>query len=178
MWAEGEVTEPAYLRCMASETVRLDMGRNGGSVPMSLVGRARKEAKANRRAREDAFDEIWCVFDRDEHFNVEQAIREARDSGVFTAFSNPCFELWLLLHVEPCNAHIERGAAQARCAKAGLTDGKALAEGAGARLAAGYSEARRRAEELDRMHEEAGAPPRSNPSSNVWRLVERLRGRS
>lgn len=108
---EGEVTEPAYLRVMASETVRLDIGRTGGFVPMSLVRRARKEAKANRRARGEGFDEIWCVFDRDEHPNLEQAMREARDSGVCTALSNPCFEVWLLLHVEPCSAHIERRAA-------------------------------------------------------------------
>jgi len=29
--------------------------------------------------------------------------------------------------------------------------------------------------ELDSMHEGNDSPPRSNPSSDVWRLVDRLR---
>ena len=73
--AEGEVTEPAYLRSMASESVRLDFGRTGGFVPLSLVTKARQEVKANRRARDSEFDEIWCVFDRDEHPNVARPAR-------------------------------------------------------------------------------------------------------
>lgn len=142
---------------------------------MSLVKKAREEAKANRRARHQEFDEIWCVFDQDEHADVTRAIREARDSGIRTALSSPCFDLWLLLHVEDRWAYIERDVAQARCREIGLTAGKALADGAEAKLAEGYPAARRRARALDRMHEESGAPRESNPSSAVWQLVDRLR---
>ena len=105
---------------------------------------------------------------------MSRAIREARDSGVLTALSNPCFELWLVLHVEDCRGHIERGTVQVRCRELGLTDGKALADGAETRFAAGYVAAKRRAQALDRMHEDSGAPRESNPSSNVWQLVDRL----
>jgi hypothetical protein len=159
---------------MSPQTVRLDIGRSAGFAPMSLVKRAREEARANRRARDDGFDEIWCVFDRDEHPDVARAIREARDSGVRAALSSPCFELWLLLHVEDCQAHIERGVAQARCRELGLTDGKALADGAETRLAEGYVAAKRRAQALDHMHEQSGAARQSNPSTDVWRLVDSL----
>ena len=173
--AEGEVTEPAYLRGMASKSVRLDMGRTGGFAPMSLVKRARDEMKANRKASERGFDELWCVFDQDEHADVARAIREARDSGIQTALSNPCFELWLVLHVEDCQAHLDRRTAQAWCARLGLTRGKALAPGAQMRLADGYVDAKRRAQALDRTHEETGAGRGANPSSSVWRLVDRLK---
>ena len=176
--AEGEVTEPAYLRCMAKKEVRLDIGRTAGFVPMSLVKQARKEVRANRKARDGGFDEIWCVFDQDEHPNVAQAIREARDSGIGTALSNPCFELWLVLHVEERTGHIERDAAQARCQDLGLTAGKALADGTESRLVEGYVEAKRRAQALDRMHEASGSARESNPSSNVWQLVDRLKNQT
>ena len=177
VYAEGKVTEPAYLRCMMpmSRTVRLDVADSGGSAPMTLVRAAREAVKANRRG--DDFDEIWCVFDCDEHPHVAQAIREARDKGIKTAFSNPCFELWLVLHIEDWNAPANRKEVQVRSGELGLTDGKALANGAEAKLVEGYDEAKRRAQALD-GHHEGQAPPRANPSTNVWQLVDSLRALS
>ena len=104
-----------------------------------------------------------------------RAIREARDTGIQTAASNPCFELWLVLHVEPQTAHIHRRAIQRRCRDLGLVDGKALVEEAIPKLIEGYPEAKKKAQALDRMHEESGAPEGANPSSGVWRLIDRLR---
>lgn len=89
--------------------------------------------------------------------------------------SNPCFELWLVLHVEDQRAHIHRHAVQRRCSDLHLTDGKRLAVGGIPQLRDGCYAAKRRAQALDRMHEEGGSPKGSNPSSGVWRLVDRLR---
>ena len=75
--AEGRITEPEYLNVMAGPGVSLDFG-TVGATPMALVQQARREAKKNRRAHaDDRFDEIWCVFDRDEHPHLEQALHEA-----------------------------------------------------------------------------------------------------
>lgn len=47
----------------------------------------------------DAFDEVWAVFDWDEHADeVASARGAASDAGVLVALSNPCFEVWLLWH--------------------------------------------------------------------------------
>ena len=40
-------------------------------------------------------------------------------------------------------------------------------------LYARYDEARSRAQRLDTKHAGDGSPPRSNPSSDVWRLIDR-----
>lgn len=170
--AEGKVTEPQYLRAVASPEVHVDFG-DMGSTPMTLVRRAREEKKANRGA--DDFDEIWCVFDYDEHPDVAKAIHEARQSGIGTAMSNPCFELWLVLHVEEQWAHVHRHAVQRRCSDLGLTEGKRITTSGTSQLKVGYEAAKQRAESLDQMHEQGGAPRGSNPSSGVWRLVDRLR---
>jgi RloB-like protein len=52
-------------------------------------------------------DELWLVVDVDhamkgDHVaNFMQALKRARDNSVNVALSNPCFELWLLLHHRP-----------------------------------------------------------------------------
>lgn len=170
--AEGKVTEPQYLRAFAGPEVQVDFG-GSGFTPMALVKQARRETKANRRA--DDFDEIWCVFDCDEHPNIARAIYEARQGRIHTAMSNPCFELWLVLHVEEQWADIHRHAVQRRCGDLGLMEGKKITDCGMSQLRRGYEAAKQRAESLDEMHEQDGSPKGSNPSSGVWRLVDRLR---
>ena len=150
--------------------------RDSGYVPKSLVNRARTIVKRQRKQQQDdRFDEIWCVFDRDEHLDVASAIQEARDMGVGVAFSNPCFELWLVLHVEDRTAHTDRREIQRRCGELGLTEGKWIPEEALRKLESGFPKAKERAQRLDQMHERDGSPVLSNPSATVWRLVDRLR---
>ena len=50
------------------------------------------------------FDEVWCVFDMDvqnsdkDFANFDNSIDRAKSLGYNVAYSNDCFELWLLLH--------------------------------------------------------------------------------
>ena len=46
----------------------------------------------------EKYDEVYCVFDRDEHMTFNTASDEARASGIELARSWPCFEFWLRLH--------------------------------------------------------------------------------
>ena len=105
---EGEITERQYLGGFRDwcRNPRVEVRLEGpGGVPLTLVKRA-KELK--RAAEEDArrerdenllYEQVWCVFDFDEHPNIPQARQLARDNGLRLAMSNPCFELWLLLHL-------------------------------------------------------------------------------
>jgi hypothetical protein len=88
--------------------------------------------------------------------------------------SNPCLELWFILHFEDQTAYIDRQAAQHR-AEEFLGCSKVLSESAVRVLADGYDEARRRATKLDEKHAGDGSPPVSNPSSGVWRLIDLIR---
>lgn len=104
---EGEVTEREYIDGFKAEygitTVRVDVFSPGGN-PLGLVERAvelrntsRREA---RRARDQnlAYDQAWCVMDVDQHPRLDEARVLAAKHGIKLAISNPCFELWLLLH--------------------------------------------------------------------------------
>ena len=103
-----------------------------------------------------------------------QAISEARQSGINVAVSNPCFELWLVLHCENRARPVHRGDIQRDARKLNLIVGKSVPAGAWGTLEDNYQDAKRRAKGLDQMHRDV-SPPGSNPSTNVWRLVDRLR---
>ena len=43
---------------------------------------------------------LWIVFDRDQVQGFDDIIAEAAGKGIQVGWSNPCFEIWLLLHAK------------------------------------------------------------------------------
>lgn len=78
----------------------------GVGVPITIAEKAVQFAQAegvskNRRRRKNSFeerDEVWAIFDRDEHDRFDEAVDLCRLNGIGVARSNPCFEVWLILH--------------------------------------------------------------------------------
>ena len=177
--SEGAVTERGYLTMWARlnrRSVRLDVS-DRGMTPETLVRRAKQYILRTRRLKrsEREFDELWCVFDVDQHPNLSHAINDAQQSGIEVAVSNPCFELWLVLHREEQTAYIERHDVQRRSDELQLTDNKRILSSAERILVDAVDTAKQRALALDRRHAGNRSPARSNPSTDVWRLVDRLR---
>ncbi len=65
-------------------------------------------------------DQVWVVFDRDEHAEFETSIERCRSVGIGAAFSNPCFELWLILHDSELDGPLTRHEAQKICRERNL----------------------------------------------------------
>ena len=178
---EGRRTEVEYLAKWAAvhrERVTVDFDPFHGT-PMSLVDRAvtlvEQRLRTIRRGRSDSpFDEIWCVFDRDEQPYVDEAIALAASHEIGVAFSNPCFELWLVLHANDLRRHTERHAVQSMSAELGFTVGKGLAPNAWPILQSAWEAAEDRAVTLDAMHTSNGSPVGSNPSTSVAQVVRSL----
>lgn len=179
MYAEGAKTEPGYLtHWHRAYRDRVQIHVEGGlGVPMTVVDRAveqkRRETREARRGRGRASDEYWCVIDIDQHPNVGSAVEKALANGIGVVVSNPCIELWFILHFQDQTAHIERHVAQA-ISKAVLSCDKILDEQALRELMERFPEAKARAAILDAMHMDDGRPARSNPSSGMWRLIDRI----
>ena len=106
---EGKNTEPAYFRALqrtvANALIDLEIIPAAG-VPYTLAERAVARARAlgiagrSRRPRNsyEEKDEVWAVFDRDEHPRYNEAVALCERNRVGAARSNPCFEVWLILH--------------------------------------------------------------------------------
>lgn len=180
LFVEGSRTEQDYFtylhrRYRRHVSLAIDDFRGG---PLQLVERAverqKDEARNERKGRGRAHDAVWCVFDIDEHPNVEAAVDLAAANGVNLAISNPCIELWFLLHFVDQTAFIERDRAQ-RASETHLGCGKALHDGACTALHERFDAASRRAQRLIQKHQMDGSPPGSNPSSGLWELVQIIR---
>lgn len=102
---EGEKTEPRYFQDMVSSwrlANHVKVGKNDGSSPDRVVLRA-EGLYSDALHEGDAFDEVYCVFDRDAHERFADAVARLKDlqaegqpfNGVVSV---PCFEFWLLLH--------------------------------------------------------------------------------
>jgi hypothetical protein len=146
-------------------------------TPMSLVEKAveikAKEAREERRGRGSAHQEYWCVFDVDTHPHLAEAMRLARKHGINLAISNPCIELWFLLHFSDQTAYIEcRDAGRAVSGEIG--DGKGLTPDALEVLGERFEGAKKRAQKLEKKHLGDGTPAPGNPSSGVWRLIDAM----
>lgn len=92
---EGKNTEPSYFNQfrLSSATIK-SVGEGFNTI--SLVNRALQIA------RQDNYDQVWCVFDKDDFsesdFNNAIYIAEANKFGV--AYSIQAFEYWIILHFD------------------------------------------------------------------------------
>lgn len=69
------------------------------SAPNHVFKKLKKEAKDEYNFNEH--DELWMVIDTDRWKNIPEIIEECKKlDNMFVAVSNPCFELWLLLHIK------------------------------------------------------------------------------
>jgi hypothetical protein len=174
------VTEPEYIEgfrvAQGTTTVRVHVVAPGGD-PLALVETAasmRDAAEARARRSGDpneAFDEAWCVFDVDTHERFGQGRRAAEAAGIRVAISNPCFELWLLLHFVSHAAHVSADEVRRRLRRhLPKYDKHVRYED----FAAGYGNAVQRASELERRHAEIEREG-ANPSTAMHTLTERIR---
>lgn len=177
---EGEQTERGYFEAfqhaVRNPRVHVEVAREQG-VPLTVVKLAiekRDEAERDARRQRDEnlrWDEVWGVFDVDEHPNLERAIALAHAHAVKLAVSNPCFELWALLHFQDQRGHIERHKLRAALQRHLPGYDKSLDF---ARVHPGYAEALRRTRALADEAARAGEPGR-NPTTGVGDLTESIR---
>jgi len=178
---EGEVTEKQYLeefkRWKNSPDVDIRIFGPAGD-PVTLVQKAielRDAAAATARSQGDVnadYDEVWCCFDVDLFGpRVAPARDQAKANGLRLAMSNPCFELWLLLHLRDSpGARGHHGMQDVWRELQPDVDDKHIDFDA---LKDGYEAAVRRAEKLEADAAAAGEPNRE-PTTEVFHLTNSI----
>jgi len=172
---EGTETEPIYFS-------EFHPGRDGG-FRLKLLGNPNHKSRPldvlqrlldyERRERPGPNTEYWAVIDRDawSEDELDEVSREiAKRENYHLALSNPCFELWLWLHLKPNRPFSDRHDCQ-RCL---CREWPEFAKGNydAAMLMPHVLRACERAKELD-VTPDAKWP--DEQATWVYRLVERLR---
>ena len=186
VFCEGRNTEPAYFRglqrTVADALIDLVIVPAAG-IPFTIaeqaVARARELGITGRTRRKrdwyEEKDEVWAVFDRDVHPRYDEAVILCEHHHVGVARSNPCFEVWLILHEFDYDRPDDHNAVQAHfCRLRPEYDptGRKLPNCADLISRIGVAE--RRAElQLRRRDEEGAAFGR--PSTTVFNLTRAIR---
>jgi hypothetical protein len=131
---EGSKTEPLYLEeiraahQLHSANVEVQPGQLG-TAPIQVVRYAQQlfeNGDLHKGIRPKSFDQVYAVFDRDEHDSYFEALdlAKSRDGKLrnddrqpvsFKAIASiPSFELWLLLHYENIQHPLHRDEVMAR----------------------------------------------------------------
>lgn len=122
---EGEVTEPVYFEQLLDEMeltrAHVKVIPGDKSDPKRVIRTARRiVAELAVRASSDqlklgeppAFEHVWAVIDTDKSVQEgtwDEALQLASDEDVQLASSSPCFEFWLLLHLNYTAAPLTNG---------------------------------------------------------------------
>jgi hypothetical protein len=183
---EGKRTEPHYLTAIRRQWDLRSVSAipsDRGSGPESVVACAiAKKEWAQRRKR--PYSRVWCVFDRDEHVRVAEAFALAARHEIELACSNPCIELWFLLHFRPWTAPLARDQAESELKRSHMTgysksmDKERWDSVYRGLLASREEQACRHADRLRRYHQQTAASADEtswNPYSSLDRLVCYLR---
>lgn len=95
--SQGEVTEKEYFKKLRREIRTVEITVNEKSKdPRNIIDHTLNFIKYGSKD----FDTIWCVVDVDntkkDNFSSARAV--AQKNGINIIISDPCFELWALLH--------------------------------------------------------------------------------
>ena len=172
---EGEKTETLYFEHFTQglrrvRVVPLATGKDGLSSPAHLLERL------SQKIGEFPDAQAWLVFDTDHHFadnnrrGTQTVFDKARQKNFQIAVSNPCIELWFLLHLEDVAAPCDETHCTARLKEllSGYNHDRYRPE----ELRSGLADAIERARTLD-VTPDTQSP--QNPGSRVYRLMEALR---
>ena len=106
--SEGDVTEPRYFNGLKdrwhSSRIHIEVMRRDDattSSPVSVLGSLDQHATTYHLRNGD---QLWLVIDRDSQSwklrEMAAVARACQQKNYHLAVSNPCFELWLLLHFD------------------------------------------------------------------------------
>lgn len=169
---EGTKTEPNYFRSFEVLSAKVEI-RGTGRNTLSLVHYAERILDE----RDEEFDEVWLVFDKDSFSSVSfnNAVffcQAHHDEGFRVAYSNEAFELWYLLHFELITKPISRFNYNAMLSKRMKTYYKKNLPNMYQQLLPRQPLAIENAKLL--YEKRSNSPAKDNPSTTVFQLVEEL----
>lgn len=190
---EGFKTEPKYFDSFRNRQTNIDIqvvsgGAGPGTDYASLVRKAAAYMEKNGLSARNG-DQLWIVADADVNYNVpdpvtaksrqlEAAKKTAAKHGIQIALSNPCFEVWFLLHFKYSSGYLQDYPAVLTQLRNYLPDYEKNVDITAA-LMEHTEQAVQNAEKLETYHTENGHTDlcciEVNPYTGVYKLVDSIR---
>jgi hypothetical protein len=161
VFCEGktEIAYVAFLRAQYRVPIQIIPRKSDSNISDKYINRCKEDYVTTKQ------DQTFVMFDLDvagmlDHLN--------QLSHVTLLVSNPCIEIWFLLHIEDCKTELS----SEECVKRLLSHFKKYKKGIlrdeeKTELIAHLSEAISRAK---------GLSPYGNPSSSIYQLIEAIKG--
>jgi len=115
IFCEGEKTEPIYFNRWRERGMSLYVIPVSHTDPVGII------IDAKRKMSDLSFDSVqgdsvWCVYDVDNNSDetLQKAFAQAKANKYTVAVSNPCFEIWYILHFEAISSALTSAEAQSR----------------------------------------------------------------
>jgi len=181
---EGKKTEPNYLYSLCSEINRKFYKysqktriiiKGTGKNTRSLLDFARSSVEEEMPYA----DEVWLVYDKDDfpkdNFdNTQYSAEKRKDSRNYrVAWSNECFELWLILHYQYYSIPVDRNTYRKELKKI-LPEYKKNMPDIYEKLKDRIPEAIKNAKKLYKTYDKNISPSRMCPATRFYELVEYL----
>jgi RloB-like protein len=190
VFTEGAVTEPSYIDILKKHGKPVDGSivvevhvanlKAPGSqrkpiklveAGVKLMAELKRDAKRAKLAPAE-WPQVWCLFDRDEHDQIETALSRARSGDIHVAFSHPCFEVWRLLHYKAATGTFD-GVCDSAAGRLpfAATDPhpKVVRED---QVHTRYQDAKNRAQAMNSQHSDHKPLVNRDPYTDVWKFVE------
>jgi hypothetical protein len=178
VFCEGKNSEPDYINGLKrlpeiadNTALNLELHPEQG-VPLTLV------KMAADRLVDPEVDECWCIFDVEwpkNHPNLFEARQLAQAKDIGLVISNPCFELWLILHHRDFTKFVNTAEVESLSRKLDGRTGKSIDSTIYIPL---RKQAARRAERLEQRHIRNDTTfPNDNPSSGMHHFLQALEQR-
>ena len=99
---EGEKTEVQYFKRLKEHLRPEKTSVHFNIIPPKVTdpGSILKGCLNYKNKDSDKYESFFCVVDVDQHTNLEQALKEAKEKNILMVVTNIKFEVWLLWHME------------------------------------------------------------------------------
>lgn len=118
IFCEGEKTEPTYFKGWRERGMSLQIIPVSHTDPVGIVKDVKRKM-ADRSFEPEQGDSVWCVYDVDDNSDgvLQKADKQAKVNQYRVVVSNPCFEIWYILHFEAISSQLTSTEAQMRLLK-------------------------------------------------------------
>jgi hypothetical protein len=175
---EDSKSSRLYFGSFKVDAERAEIVTVGAGMNTDTLVEEASRLKESASSRQEPYNEVWCVLDRDSFplRNFARAFELARGANIRMAWANEAFELWYLLHFNYHDTGLGRADYKARldrllCKRYDKADGDIYSQ-----LSTRQETAIRHARRLEKHWRQLGErfPERQNPSTSIHRLVEFL----